>query len=84
VLVKIVSCHKPAYWYNDKIGIVVDVGEIIDHDGDYEITGGSGYCVFSGDCRPLKAAEVAKTATNKRSSKRSSVKVKRTASSKVR
>lgn len=34
--------------------------------------------------KPLKAAEVAKTASNKRSSKRVSVKVKRTASSKVR
>ena len=34
--------------------------------------------------RPLKAAEVAKTATNKRSSKLVSIKVKRTASSKVR
>ena len=34
--------------------------------------------------KPLKAAEVAKTSSNKRSSKRVGIKVKRTASSKVR
>jgi hypothetical protein len=45
---------------------------------------GPNFIRVNGQRKPLKVAEVAKTATNKRSSKRASVKVKSTASSKVR